>query len=153
MNKITIKVNGDTYSVYAEVGKTLVDMLREDLQLTGTKKGCDSGDCGVCTVLVDGSPVNSCLVLAAELDNKEITTIEGLANDGILDPLQQAFINEGAIQCGFCTPGMILTAKAFLDQNPSATAEEIKNALAGNLCRCGGYNSIVRATLSVKDRP
>jgi carbon-monoxide dehydrogenase small subunit len=150
MNKITFKVNGDTYSVYTEAGRTLLDLLRDDLQLTGTKKGCDSGDCGACTVLVDGSAVNSCLVLAAELDNKEITTIEGLAKAGILDPLQQAFIDEGAIQCGFCTPGIILTAKAFLDQNPDATIEEIKHALSGNLCRCGGYNSIVRATLAAK---
>ena len=151
MNKITLKINGETYSVFTEVNKTLVDVLREDLQLTGTKKGCGQGDCGACTVLVDGNPANSCLVLAVEVENKEITTIEGLAMDGILDPLQQSFINHGAIQCGFCTPGMILAGKAFLDQNPDATIEEIKNALAGNLCRCGGYNSILRATLSVKD--
>jgi len=146
MSKITFKVNGDEYSVTAEVGKTLLDLLREDLQLTGTKKGCDSGDCGACTVLVDGDPVNSCLVLAVEMDNKEVTTIEGLARDGVLDPLQQAFIDHGAIQCGYCTPGMILTAKAFLEQNPNASTKEVKNALAGNLCRCGGYNSIIRAT-------
>jgi|TARA_Y100000031_G_C8148941_1_gene351401 carbon-monoxide dehydrogenase small subunit len=151
MNKVTFKVNGDKYAVSVEVGKTLLDLLRENLQLTGTKKGCDSGDCGACTVLVDGDPVNSCLVLAAEMDNKEVTTIEGLTQDGILDPLQQAFIDHGAIQCGYCTPGMILTAKAFLEQNPNATTEEIKNALAGNLCRCGGYNRIIRATAFAKE--
>jgi len=145
MNKITFKINGDEYSVSVEADKTLLDLLREDLQLTGTKKGCDRGDCGACTVLVDGDPVNSCLVLAAEMDNKEVITIEGLTRDGTLDPLQQAFIDHGAIQCGFCTPGMILTAKAFLEQNPNATTEEIKNGLAGNLCRCGGYNRIIRA--------
>ncbi len=151
MNKVTFKVNGDKYSVSVAVGKTLLDLLRENLQLTGTKKGCDSGDCGACTVLVDGDPVNSCLVLAAEMDDKEVTTIEGLTQDGILDPLQQAFIDHGAIQCGYCTPGMILTAKAFLEQNPNATTEEIKNALAGNLCRCGGYNRIIQATLFAKE--
>ncbi len=145
MNKITFKVNGDEYSVPVEADKTLLDLLREDLKLTGTKKGCDSGDCGACTILLDGDPVNSCMVLAAEMDNKEVTTIEGLTRNGILDPLQKAFIDHGAIQCGYCTPGMILTAKAFLEQNPNATTEEIKNGLAGNLCRCGGYNSIIRA--------
>ena len=150
MPEITFTVNGDVYALYVEVGKTLVDLLREDLELTGTKKGCDRGDCGACTVLIDGDLVNACLVLAVEIDNKDITTIEGLAKDGILDPVQQAFIDHGAIQCGFCTPGLILAAKAFLKQNPQATTEEIKHALAGNLCRCGGYNSIVRATLSAK---
>lgn len=149
MHKITLKVNGEMYSVLVEAGKTLVDLLRDDLQLTGSKKGCDMGDCGVCIVLVDGLPVNSCLVLAAEMEGKEITTIEGLAQNGILHPLQQAFIDHGAIQCGFCTPGMILTAKEILDQNPNATKEDIRSALAGNLCRCGGYNKIIKATLSL----
>jgi carbon-monoxide dehydrogenase small subunit len=152
MKEITLQVNGECYTTFAEVSTTLVDLLRENLQLLGTKKGCDKGDCGVCTVLVDGLPVNSCLVLALEIEGKEITTIEGLAQNGILHPLQQAFIGHGAIQCGFCTPGMILTAKAVLDQNPEATTQDIKETLVGNLCRCGGYNKIIEAILSVKNK-
>ena len=149
MNKITLTVNGEAYNVVVDGGKTLLDCLRENLQLTGTKKGCDRGDCGACAVLIDGLPVNACLVLAAEVEGKEITTIEGLAKDGVLHPLQQAFIDRGAIQCGFCTPGMVLSAKAILDQHLKPTRDDIRKALAGNLCRCGGYSRILEAVLSV----
>jgi carbon-monoxide dehydrogenase small subunit len=152
MNEITLKVNGETFFLVVDGSRTLLDCLREDLHLTGTKKGCDRGDCGVCTVLADGLPVNACLVLAAEMQGKEITTIEGVATHGSLHPLQQAFIDHGAIQCGFCTPGMVLSAKALLDTNPKPTEEEIKNTLAGNLCRCGSYQRIVKAILSVADK-
>lgn len=144
-----LKVNGKEYEIASPPGTTLVDVLRYELRLTGTKEGCGTGNCGSCTVLVDGKAVNSCLVLAGEMEGKEITTIEGLSVNGKLHPLQQAFINEGAVQCGFCTPGVILTAKAFLDSNPRATESQIRQAIAGNLCRCTGYDKIVRAIMSV----
>jgi 4-hydroxybenzoyl-CoA reductase alpha subunit len=140
-----LTVNGQTYTVAIEPGETLLDVLREKLRLTGTHKGCNVGDCGACTVLVDGEPVNSCLLLASEMENKAITTVEGLARNGELTPLQKAFVGEGAIQCGYCTPGMIMNATALLKRNPSPTVEEIKHALAGNLCRCTGYAGILRA--------
>ena len=130
-----------------EPWQTLLDTLRYDLGLTGTKEGCGDGNCGSCTVLLDGQAVNSCLVLAIEADGHEITTIEGLCQGGKLHPLQQAFIDEGAVQCGFCTPGMILTAKALLDSNPHPTEVEVRLAITGNLCRCTGYDKIVRAIL------
>ena len=132
-----------------EPRQTLLDALRYDLGLTGTKEGCGDGNCGSCTVLLDGKAINSCLVFAIEVDGQEITTIEGLFQAGKLHPLQQAFIDEGAVQCGFCTPGMILTAKAFLDSNPNPTEVEVRQAIAGNLCRCTGYDKIVRAILKV----
>ena len=141
----TLAVNGDTYTVAIEPGETLLDVLREKLRLTGTKKGCNVGDCGACTVLVDGEPMNSCLLLASELEGKAITTIEGLAKDGELSPVQKAFVHEGGIQCGFCTPGMVISATALLDKSPSPTTDEIKEALSGNLCRCTGYSGILRA--------
>jgi len=144
-----LKVNGKEYEIASPPGTTLVDVLRYELRLTGTKEGCGTGNCGSCTVLVDGKAVNSCLVLAGEMEGKEITTIEGLSVNGKLHPLQQAFINEGAVQCGFCTPGVILTAKAFLDSNPHPTEPQIRQAIAGNLCRCTGYDKIVRAIMSV----
>jgi carbon-monoxide dehydrogenase small subunit len=144
-----IKVNGQAYDVAAQPWRTLLDVLRYELQLTGTKEGCGTGSCGACTVLMDGQAVNACLVFCAEAEGKEITTIEGLAQAGKLHPLQQAFMDEGAVQCGFCTPGVILTAKAFLDSNPRPTEAQIREAIAGNLCRCTGYDKIVRAIMSV----
>jgi len=146
-----IKVNGQEHEVMVEPWRTLLDVLRDDLRLTGAKEGCGKGECGSCTVLLDGEAVNSCLVFAAEVEGKEITTIEGLARDGELHPLQQAFIEEGAVQCGFCTPGVILTAKAFLDSNPRPTEGEVRRAISGNLCRCTGYDKIVRAILKVSE--
>jgi carbon-monoxide dehydrogenase small subunit len=128
-----LTVNGQTYTVAIEPGETLLDVLREKLRLTGTKKGCNVGDCGACTVLVDGEPVNSCLLLASEMENKAITTVEGLARNGELTPLQKAFVGEGAIQCGYCTPGMIMNATALLKRNPSPTVE-------GNQARAGGQS-------------
>jgi len=141
----TFSINGQKYDAAIEDGETLLDVLREKLRLTGTKKGCDAGDCGACTVLVDGEPLNSCLLLASTLDGKSITTIEGLAANGELTALQQAFVNEGALQCGYCTPGMVLSASALLARRPDPTTEEIKDALAGNLCRCTGYTGILNA--------
>ncbi len=141
---LTFKVNDQEYSLEIKPNRTLVDVLREDLGLTGTKKGCGSGKCGSCTVLLNRQPVNACLILAPQINGKEIHTIEGLA---MVEPhpLQMAFIEKGAIQCGYCTPGMILTAKALLDRNPRPNEKEIKAALSGNLCRCTGYNKIVEA--------
>ena len=146
---VKFRVNGETVSVDVEPTKTLLDVLREDLFLTGTKRGCDSGECGACTVLLSGQAVNSCLVLASELDGQDVLTIEGLSKDPReLHPLQKAFIEEGAVQCGFCSTGMIMTAKAILDMNPDPTEDEVKHAIAGNLCRCTGYSKILRAILS-----
>ena len=143
-----IKVNGQEHNITLEPWRTLLDVLRYELGLTGTKEGCGTGNCGSCTVLVDGKAVNSCLVLIAEVEDKEITTIEGLSRPGEeLHPLQQAFIEEGAIQCGFCTPGIIMAAKAFLDENPKPSEDQVREAIAGNLCRCTGYDKIVRAIM------
>ena len=147
---ITLKVNDHEYDLVIPVNRTLTQVLRENLKLTGTKHGCSVGDCGSCTVLMDGQPVNSCLVLAVEAEGREIQTIEGLAEDGKLHPIQQAFVDKGGIQCGFCSPGMILTTKALLDKNPSPTETEIREAISGNLCRCTGYQKIVEAIASVK---
>ena len=146
---ITLRINGESYEVAIEPRRTLLEVLRENLGLTGTKKGCEEGDCGACTVLMDGNPVSSCLVLAIEAQDKDILTIEGLATNGQLHPLQDAFVKYGAIQCGFCTPGMILSAKALLDKNPAPTEEEIRRAIAGNLCRCTGYVKIIEAIKAV----
>lgn len=144
--RIGFLLNGEQTEMDVEDHWTLLHLLREELGLTGTKEGCGSGECGACTVLVEGKAVNSCLFLAADVDGKQVVTIEGLAApDGTLHPLQRAFIENGAIQCGFCTPGMILSAKALLDENPNPTEEEIRHALAGNLCRCTGYLQIFRA--------
>lgn len=144
-----VKINGKEHEIVSGPGTTLVDVLRYELRLTGTKEGCGTGSCGSCTVLVDGKAVNSCLVIVGEVEGKDITTIEGLSRQGTLHPLQQAFISQGAVQCGFCTPGVILTAKAFLDSNPHPTESQIRQAIAGNLCRCTGYDKIVRAIMSV----
>jgi len=141
---LNLSVNGERYEVYVEPSKFLRDVLREDLQLTGTKEACSSGRCGSCTVLIDGMAVKSCLILAVQAQGREILTIEGLATDK-LHPLQQAFIDTFAVQCGYCTPGVILAAKALLDENPRATEEEIKEGLSGNLCRCTGYTKIIEA--------
>ena len=132
-----------------EPRRTLLEVLRENLGLTGAKEGCDMGECGTCTVLMEGRPVLSCLLLAVESQGKEIVTIEGLAKGGHLHPLQQSFIDHGAIQCGFCTPGMILTARALLDENPYPKEEDVKRAIGGNLCRCTGYVKIIESILAV----
>lgn len=142
---VLLKVNGDEYDLIVDSRRSLLDVLRNDLGLTGTKEGCGEGVCGACTVLLDGKAVNSCLILAVEVKGKEILTIEGLTQGSVLHPLQQSFIDHWAIQCGFCTPGMILSAKALLDQNPHPSEEEIRRALAGNLCRCTGYAKIIKA--------
>lgn len=142
---VRLKVNGETYELVIAPYRTLVDVLREEIRLTGSKKGCDVGDCGACTVLMDGQPVNSCLVLAATAQDKEIVTIEGLAQNGKLHPLQEAFIKEGAVQCGYCTPGVLMSLKALVDSNPAPTPEDVKIAMAGNLCRCTGYSKIFKA--------
>ncbi len=147
--QIELKVNGESYELLVEPKRTLLDVLREDLGLTGTKKGCDHGDCGACTVLLDGKAVNSCIVLAVEAAGQEIMTVEGLAQGDRLHPLQQSFITHGAMQCGYCTPGMLLSAKALLDKNPHPSRQEVKEAIAGNLCRCTGYVKIIDAILDI----
>jgi carbon-monoxide dehydrogenase small subunit len=146
---ISVTVNGKVHELAVEPNTTLVELLRRQLGLTGTKKGCDAGDCGSCTVLLDGKPVNSCLVLAVQVNEREVVTIEGVQTDEGLHPIQEAFVEHGAVQCGFCTPGMILSAKALLDKNPSPSELEIRTALSGNLCRCTGYQKIVEAIRSV----
>jgi carbon-monoxide dehydrogenase small subunit len=146
---IRLKVNGQEQEIMVEPRQTLLDTLRDDLGLLGVKEGCSNGNCGSCTILLDGRAVNSCLVLTVETEGQDITTIEGLAQRGELHPLQEAFIEEGALQCGFCTPGVILTAKAFLDSNPAPREAQVRQAIAGNLCRCTGYDKIVRAILRV----
>ena len=138
-------VNGEGHEILVAVHKTLLEVLREDLGLTGTKHGCELGECGTCTVLVDGEPVLSCLALPVECQGREIKTVEGMALGGQLHPLQQAFAELGAAQCGYCTPGILLTAEALLVENPTPTRDEIKQALAGNLCRCTGYTKILDA--------
>lgn len=143
---ISLTVNGDTYRLAVEAWRTLNEVLREDLNLTGTKLGCGSGDCGACTVIVDGKSVSSCLTLAIEMDGRQILTVEGLAPSGeTLHPIQEAFIEKGAIQCGFCTPGMELSALNLLNTNPIPSDTQIRSAISGNLCRCTGYNKIVDA--------
>ena len=142
---ITLVVNGETRELLVEPRRTLLDALRYDLGLTGTKEGCGDGNCGTCTVILEHKPVNSCLVLAVEADGLEVLTIEGLAQGNQFHLLQQTFIDEGAVQCGFCTSGVILSAKALLDANPRPQEEEIRWAIAGNLCRCTGYDKIIRA--------
>ena len=145
------RVNGRLYEVIIEPQMLLIDVLRDKLGLMGVKYACGTGDCGACTVLVDGKPILSCLTLAVTAKNKDILTIEGLAQGNTLHPIQQAFIDHGAVQCGFCTPGMILAAKALLDENPTPTREDVKLALDGNLCRCTGYVKIVDAVLAAAE--
>ncbi len=148
---LMLGVNGEDIEVYVEPWKTLRDVLRDELELTGTKAGCSSGRCGACTVLINGKAVKSCLILAPQAQGQEIITIEGLGKDG-LHPLQQAFIDHFAVQCGYCTPGMILSAKALLDENPNPTYEEVREGLMGNLCRCTGYVKIMEAILAARDK-
>ena len=149
MNSIAATVNGKTEYLAVPQNMTLLRMLREMLALTGTKNGCEAGECSACTVLLDGEPVNSCLVLAVEADGREVITVEGLAQEGRLTPLQQAFIERNAIQCGFCTPGMLISAHALLQRNPDPNEDEIKEAILGNLCRCTGYHRIIEAIQEV----
>ncbi len=149
---LKLKVNGEVYEVFVEPWRSLAEVLRDELGLLGTKISCNAGDCGACNVILDGKVVASCLVLAPSAEGKEILTIEGLAKDGELHPLQEAFIEHFAVQCGYCTPGMIMTAKAFLDENPEASEEEIREAMSGNLCRCTGYVKIVEAIMAAQEK-
>ena len=149
---IRLKVNGVSHELEVESRRTLLEVIREDLHLLGTHHICLRGECGACTVLMDGLAVNSCLILAVDANGKSIETIEGIVKDGTLHPLQKEFINKGAIQCGFCTPGMILTAKSFLEKQPNPSETEAKKAIAGNFCRCTGYVRIVEAIVSSADR-
>jgi len=150
--KMELQVNGRVYEVFVEPWKTLLEVLREEVGLTGAKMGCDDGNCGACTVIVDGKAIKSCLMLVPQAKGKKILTIEGLGSEEDLHPLQEAFIEYFAVQCGFCTPGMILAAKALLDENPNATEEEIREGLHGNICRCTGYVKIVEAIEAARDK-
>ncbi len=154
MNKITVHctVNHKPVAVEIDPNKRLLDMLREDLNLTSVKEGCSEGECGACTVIFNGEPVTSCCVLAGQAEGADIITLEGVSVDGKPDVVQQAFMDAGAVQCGFCTPGMILTAEALLAKNPAPTEEEVKQAMSGNLCRCTGYAKIVEAVLLAAER-
>lgn len=145
---ITLTINGDSYTTMVKANTLLVNVLRDELNLTGTKKGCELGNCGSCTILLDGKPVDSCMILAVDADDREITTIEGVVQHGQLDKLQESFVDNAAVQCGYCSPGMILSAKALLAKNPNPTELEIRKAIAGNLCRCTGYVNIVKAIQS-----
>lgn len=149
MHEISVTVNGEREHLSVPSERTLLEMLRGELALTGTKNGCAAGECGACTVLLDGEPVNACLVLAVEAGGATVVTVEGLAQGGRLDALQQAFLDEGAVQCGYCTPGMLISARALLERRPRPTEDEIREALAGHLCRCTGYTRIVRAVRRV----
>ncbi|NBG89054.1 (2Fe-2S)-binding protein [Isachenkonia alkalipeptolytica] len=145
MKTITMKINGISRNVEIDENDRLLDVIREGFHLTGTKEGCGEGECGVCSVLLDGKLVNSCMIMAFQAEDREVITIEGVGQEGELDPIQQAFIDTGAVQCGFCTPGMILSAKALLLKNPNPTNQEIRRGISGNLCRCTGYEKIVEA--------
>jgi carbon-monoxide dehydrogenase small subunit len=149
---IQLSINHRPHTVEVEPHWTLLDLLRNELGLLGTKRGCDKGDCGTCTVLVNGRPVNACLYLAVRANSKEITTAEGLETDEGLHSLQKAFLKKGAVQCGFCTPGMLMAAKSLLDENPSPTEQEVRGAISGNLCRCTGYQNIVEAVLFAAEK-
>ncbi|MEW4456278.1 (2Fe-2S)-binding protein [Bremerella sp. JC817] len=149
---VSTTINGQSHEFLCQPRQSLLEVLRDTLQLTGAKEGCNNGNCGACTVLMDGEPVNSCLVLAVEVEGKQLTTVEGLANKGVLHPLQQCFLEGAALQCGICTPGFLVAAKALLDKKPNPTEEEIRFSLAGNLCRCTGYDKIVRAVQAAADQ-
>jgi len=146
---LSLSVNGEMREIAIEPNRTLLDVIRDDLGLTGTKQGCGTGECGACTVLLDGEPVNACMMLALQANGRGVTTIEGLSKEGGIHPIQEAFIQHGAVQCGFCTPGMILATKALLDKNPHPREIEVREALIGNLCRCTGYQKIVEAVGSL----
>ena len=148
---IQLNVNGELYEVAVQQHRTLAEVLREELDLIGTKEACNQGDCGSCTVIMDGKPVTSCLTLAVEAEGSEIRTIEGIADGSELSPIQKAFVEYGAIQCGFCTPGMVMSATALLEENPKPTEDEVRMAIAGNICRCTGYTKIVEAILAASE--
>ena len=152
MKTTTMKVNGRAVTLHLEPNRTLLSVLREDLALTGAKRGCDAGECGACTVIVNGRPVNSCMVLGVEVDGAEVLTIEGLGTSDKLDAVQQSFIDHFALQCGYCTPGMILMAKSLLAENASPSEEEVRDYISGNLCRCTGYENIIKAIVALGDR-
>ena len=149
--ELNITINGQPYNLFVDEHRTLLEVIRDDLDLIGTKVGCEMGECGACTVIMDGDTVNSCLVLALEANGCKVETVESLAKDAELHPIQEAFVNHGAIQCGFCTSGMIMSAKGLLDKNPNPTEEEIRTGMRGNLCRCTGYVKIVEAIEAVRD--
>jgi carbon-monoxide dehydrogenase small subunit len=149
MESLTMRLNGEEVTIQVKPDALLVDVLRDELELTGTKEACGEGECGACTVLLDGEPVTSCIVPARKAQGREVLTVEGLASGGVLHPLQKAFVEYGAVQCGFCTPGMLMSAKALLDRNPHPSEEEIKEAISGNLCRCTGYVKIVEAIKAI----
>lgn len=148
-HNIVLTVNGERRSLEVDSHRSLLDVIRDDLDLTGTKRGCDRGDCGACTVLLNGKPVNACMVLAVQADGRDVSTIEGVSRGGRLHPIQEAFIEHGAVQCGYCTPAMILVSQALLKENPHPTKKEIKKAISGTLCRCTGYVQIIDAIRSV----
>ena len=148
---VSFQINGEYQEVLVEPWQTLMGVLRDDLGLTGTKEGCGNGNCGACTVLVNDRTVNSCCMLAAEAQDQNLVTVEGLAKGGALDPLQQSFMDYGALQCGFCTPGLLISSRALLNENPNPTEHQIRMAIAGNLCRCTGYDKVVRAIQAVAD--
>ena len=150
--KIRLKVNGTWREAETRPDRTLLDLLREELGLTGTKKGCEAGECGACTIIMNGRTALACLIPALKAEGAEVTTIEGLDREGELHPLQKAFLEEGAVQCGYCTPGMLLAAKALLDEVPQPDEEQVKRAISGNLCRCTGYTKIIRAVRSAADK-
>ena len=152
VHSITVTVNGAKERLEVPSNMTLLQLLREKLALTGTKNGCSAGECGACTILMNGEPVNSCMVLAVEVNGAEIVTVEGLADDGRLTPIQEAFVEHNAVQCGFCTPGVLISAHALLKRNPHPTEEEIKLALVGNLCRCTGYLRIIEAVQTAAEK-
>lgn len=148
---ISFTVNGDLQELFVEPRKTLLAVIRDTIGLTGTKEGCSTGDCGACTVIVNGEPVTSCMMLGVSANGKEVTTIEGISSPGELHPVQQAFLEKGGYQCGFCTPGFIMAAKALLDDNPNIAEDEMRHALGGNICRCTGYTKIIEAVLSAAE--
>ena len=150
--KFAFELNGEEVECETKENKTLLDLLRIDLGVTSVKKGCENGECGVCTVLLDGYPVTSCLVIAPQVEGRAVTTVDGLVDDPVMERLRQAFMENGAVQCGFCTPGMLISAYALLRENPKPTAEEVKKSIEGNICRCTGYVTIIKAILHASER-